>query len=178
MSKNILQIRKTGIADLEELQRLSRQTFVDAFGTVNTDEDMQSYLSEKFNTEKLREELLNPGSEFYFALMESMVIGYLKINTGNVQTELRDPRGVEIERIYVLRTHQGKQVGQQLLDFALQLARARKAGYVWLGVWEKNEGAIRFYQRNGFIAFNKHSFFLGLDKQTDIMMKYEIHEKS
>ena len=178
MMKQTIQIRKAVIEDIKELQQLSRQTFIETrFASANTEEDMQSYLSENFNSEKLQTELANPKSGFYFAILEGNVVGYLKINTGEVQTELRDSQGLEIERIYVLRAHQGKQIGQHLLDFTLQFARKWKAEYVWLGVWEKNVGAIRFYQKNGFIAFGEHSFFLGSDKQTDIMMKRRIDDE-
>ena len=47
-------------------------------------------------------------------------------------------------------------------------------GYVWLGVWEENPRAIRFYEKNGFVAFDKHIFRLGDDEQTDIMMKKKL----
>ena len=43
--------------------------------------------------------------------------------------------------------------------------------YVWLGVWEQNPRAIRFYEKNGFVPFDTHVFILGEDKQTDILMK-------
>ena len=44
------------------------------------------------------------------------------------------------------------------------------------GVWEENQKAIKFYKKNGFIQFDKHSFILGNDQQTDIMMKLELGE--
>jgi len=42
---------------------------------------------------------------------------------------------------------------------------------VWLGVWEENPRAIKFYKKNGFVEFDKHTFVLGEDEQTDILMK-------
>ena len=53
----------------------------------------------------------------------------------------------------------------------MQLAKDKQVDYVWLGVWEKNPRAIRFYQKNGFVEFDQHIFKLGSDEQTDIMMK-------
>lgn len=78
---------------------------------------------------------------------------------------------MEIERTYVLRSHHGKKVGQLLYNQALDVALNNKAEYLWLGVWEQNPRAIRFYEKNGFVAFDKHIFKLGADEQTDIMMK-------
>lgn len=68
----------------------------------------------------------------------------------------------------------GKKVGQLLYDFAIQLAQSNSGAYVWLGVWEENRRAIAFYQKDGFIAFDKHVFKLGKDEQTDIMMRKEL----
>jgi ribosomal protein S18 acetylase RimI-like enzyme len=105
------------------------------------------------------------------------VIGYLKLNFGQSQTELQDNRALEIERIYVLKEFHGKSVGQLLYAKASQIARQKRADYVWLGVWEENPRAISFYKKNGFIEFDKHVFLLGKDEQTDIMMKLKLNDE-
>jgi ribosomal protein S18 acetylase RimI-like enzyme len=132
---------------------------------------MKAYLEEELSLEKLTAELTNPNAEFYFAELDDVVIGYLKLNFGASQTELKDEKALEIERIYALKEFHGKKVGQLLYEQALRIARQRKADYIWLGVWEENSRAIHFYQKNGFVAFDKHIFKLGNDEQTDIMMK-------
>lgn len=38
----------------------------------------------------------------------------------------------------------------------------------------KNPRAIRFYEKNGFTAFDKHIFKMGNDEKVDIMMKKEL----
>ena len=132
---------------------------------------MRKYLNEGFSIEKLTAELKNENSVFYFALSENNIIGYLKINFGVSQTELNDEKALEIERIYVSKEYHGKKVGQVLYDKAIQIANESNVNYVWLGVWEENQRAIRFYEKNGFVEFDKHIFNLGNDEQTDIMMK-------
>lgn len=132
---------------------------------------MVKYLEEGFSTEKLTRELNDESSQFYFALLDNQVIGYLKLNTGLSQTELQNDKALEIERIYVLGAYHGKKVGQLLYNKAIDIAERLNAEYVWLGVWEENTKAIRFYEKNGFTAFDKHVFWLGDDEQTDIMMK-------
>ena len=135
---------------------------------------MTKYLEEGFSLEKLTSEVADPNSEFYFALIENNVIGYLKLNFGASQTELKDDKALEIERIYVLKEFHGKKVGQFLYDKAIQIAKQANAAYVWLGVWEENPRAISFYKKNGFVEFDKHIFVLGDDEQTDIMMKLQL----
>lgn len=172
-----IEIKKVSIDEIDQLQKIGRQTFFETFSSNNTEEDMKNYLEHKFSFEKLTAELNDQGSEFYFATLDRNVIGYLKINFGQSQTELQDSRAVEIERIYVLQDFHGKNVGQLLYNRSLEIARQKNADYIWLGVWEKNPRAIRFYEKNGFVEFDKHIFKLGNDEQTDIMMKLPMKGK-
>lgn len=169
-----MEIRKVTLNDIEQLQQIGRQTFSETFSSSNTEENMTTYLEEGFSNEKLIEELNNESSEFYFALSENELVGYLKINFGQSQTELQDDTALEIERIYVLKEFHGKKVGQVLYEKAIEIAKQKNAHYVWLGVWEENPRAISFYKKNGFVEFDKHIFKLGDDEQIDIMMKLNL----
>lgn len=169
-----MQVSRINISDIKTLQELSRQTYYDTFAGDNTPENMQSYLDKSFNEQQLSTELNNPDSAFYFAMTDNKAVGYLKLNFGPAQTELQDHNAIEIERIYVLKDFHGQKVGQLLLEKAVEIAIEKQAGYVWLGVWEKNLKAMKFYEKNGFIPFGSHIFRLGDDEQTDIMMKLKL----
>lgn len=169
-----IEIKKISLADLGELQNIGRQTFYETFAHRNTEDDIQLYLDEKFSSARLETELIDPDSEFYFVTSDDRTIGYLKLNFGQSQTELKDDKALEIERIYVLTEFHGKQVGQILYNKAIEVARQKNSDYVWLGVWEENPRAINFYKKNGFEEFDKHIFILGSDEQTDIMMKLKL----
>ena len=169
-----MKIRKINIDDLEALRNLSIQTFMETFEEVNTEEDMQKYLDENLSIEKLKTELENPNSEFYFGENNDEILGYLKLNFKDAQTEKLAENHFEIERIYVLKTFLGQKIGQILFDNALEIGRKKNLEYVWLGVWEENHRAIRFYGKNGFEIFGKHDFVLGEDVQTDLLMKMKI----
>ncbi len=136
---------------------------------------MERYLEESFSPERLTHELTNSGAELYLATLGDEVVGYLKVNFGEAQTELQDSKAVEIERIYVSNAFHGNKVGQVLYEKALHIAQERKADYLWLGVWEKNLRAIAFYQKNGFVEFGQHIFKLGDDEQTDLMMRLQLN---
>lgn len=171
-----INIRKVTLNDIDQLQKIGRQTFSETFSGDNSEEDMKKYLDEHFSIEKLTNELQNPDSEFYFAVLDNTVIGYLKLNFGESQTELKDNKALEIERIYVPKEYHGQSVGQVLYEKAIQVARHKEVDYVWLGVWEENHRALRFYKKNGFAEFDKHIFRLGNDEQTDIMMKLPLKD--
>ena len=172
--KNIT-VQKVTLNNIKQLQEIGRKTFYETFAGSNTEEDMQKYLDESFAETKLTEELTDPNSEFYFAKIEDKIIGYLKVNFGASQTELKDNKALEIERIYVPKEFHGKKVGQILYDKAIEIAEQHNSDYVWLGVWEENPRAINFYKKNGFVEFDKHIFKLGNDEQTDIMMKLKLN---
>lgn len=167
-------IKKVTLDDIDQLQKIGRQTFYETFSAGNTEENMTKYLNEGFSIDKLTTELNDKNAEFYFATHNDNVIGYLKLNFGKSQTELQDDKGLEIERIYVLKNFHGKSVGQLLYDKAIEVARQKNSDFVWLGVWEENPRAINFYKKNGFVEFDKHIFKLGEDEQTDIMMKLKL----
>jgi len=169
-------VKRVMLNDIEQLQKIGRQTFYETFSAANSEENMSKYLDEEFSIEKLTTELKDNNSEFYFATLDDDVIGYLKLNFGQSQTEIKDDKAIEIERIYVLRSFHGKSVGQILYDRAMHIARLRNADFVWLGVWEENPRAINFYKKNGFVEFDKHVFKLGNDEQTDIMMKLQLND--
>ncbi|MEZ5172658.1 MAG: GNAT family N-acetyltransferase [Bacteroidia bacterium] len=156
------------------MKQISEITFIETFAEENTESDMTAYLNKELSIEKLSLELKNKDSAFYFAVRKSQVIGYLKVNLGSSQTEEVHKNSLEIERVYVLKEFHGMHVGRMLLEKAIELANSQNSEFVWLGVWEKNHKAIRFYEKNGFKPFDKHIFRLGEDEQTDIMMKLDL----
>lgn len=165
---------KATINDLHPLQQISKETFFETFAEGNTEADMNKYLEDSFNEDKLKNELNNPDSLFFIAWEDENAVGYLKVNSRSAQTEQQEIDALEIERIYVKSSHHGKKVGQLLYEKAMQIAEQQHNSYVWLGVWEKNQRAIRFYEKNGFLAFDQHIFKMGDDEQIDIMMKKEL----
>lgn len=169
-----IQIKKITLDNLEQLQKISRQTFIETFAQFNSKENMEKYLYESLSFEQLKLELENEFSDFYFAYNDSEVIGYLKINRGEAQTEKKEDNSLEIERIYVLEKFQGRRVGQILFQKAVEIAQSLQMDFIWLGVWEKNEKAIQFYLKNGFEVFDKHIFKLGVDLQTDLLMRLKL----
>lgn len=169
-----IEIRRVLPSEVKELQAIARQTFSEAFSSTNDADNMEKYLREGFSSEKLSAELNNQDSEFYFATFGNTIIGYLKLNFGKSQTDLKDMNAMEIERIYVLKEFYGKNVGQWFYQKAVVAAKQAGVNCIWLGVWEKNPRAIKFYKKNGFVEFDKHIFKLGNEEQTDIMMKLPV----
>lgn len=169
-----LTFRKCTGPDLETLATISKETFVDAFEKDNDPDDFQEYIKKAFALDKLALELNNEESLFYFVHEDNLLVGYFKLNVGSAQTDVHDPDAIEIERIYVLAAHQGRNIGERMLREIIKMAREMGKCYVWLGVWEHNTKAIRFYQRHHFKKFGEHPYYIGNDKQTDWLLRLDL----
>ncbi|WP_208589877.1 GNAT family N-acetyltransferase [Gracilibacillus suaedae] len=166
-----INIRQCTFEDLYKLQELSSETFNETFKHQNSPENMNAYLEKAFNLKQLEKELSNVFSQFYFVYFHNEIAGYLKINTNDAQSEEMDDDSLEIERIYIKSKFQKLGLGKHLLDKAVELAIAKNKKIIWLGVWEKNENAIAFYKRMGFVQTGIHSFYMGDEEQTDFIMR-------
>jgi len=171
----MISIRQCVKDDVPVLVALGIQTFKETFEEVNTSENMNLYLSGSFTHDRVSEELEETGAVFFIAEAESEPVGYAKVRTSRRPDELNNTRAIEIERLYVKKSSIGKGIGKMLMENCL--THARQDGYevVWLGVWEHNVRAIRFYTHWGFKKFGQHVFMLGNDVQTDYLFSKELN---
>ena len=166
-----MKIAIAGLSEIEELQSVSKKTFSETFADQNSKENLELFLSKAYSLEALSSELSNPDSTFYLLYDNNKLYGYMKINRRSAQTEYQGDEAMEIERIYVTKDAQGHGYGKALLIKAIELSKSENLPLLWLGVWEKNVSAIRFYEKNGFTPFGEHTFILGTDPQRDVLMK-------
>lgn len=169
-----IEIRVAQKSDLGELLPMARKAFLEAFTEGNKMENVKTYLDKAFTVSQISDELADPASTFFIAMENEKVIGYSKVNLTPAQTDIHDPESLEIARLYVLEQYLGKGLGQALLDQALAFGTLNNKLYVWLGVWEQNPRAIRFYKKNGFVKFGTHPFPFGDEMQTDWLMRRDL----
>lgn len=168
-------LRRAAIADLGPLRELSIRTFRETYASYNTEEDMDQYLARHFSRAQMTAELNNPDCHFYIAFLEKTPVAYTKLNFGMAQTDLKEATGAEVERIYVEQAYHRQKIGNFLLAHAVDVFKQSGMHYAWLGVWERNEKAIRFYEQYGFRKAGTHVFTLGDDDQTDYIMRLELY---
>lgn len=165
-----IKTKKCKREDLEILQEISIETFNDTFKNQNSPENMKAYLEKAFNAKQLEEELSTRSSQFFFVYYNEEVAGYLKVNTNEAQSEEMGDESLEIERIYIKNKFQKHGIGKYLLNKAVEIAMEHNKKKVWLGVWERNENALAFYKKMGFVHTDSHSFYMGEEEQTDFVM--------
>ncbi len=170
-----LKIRTCTKKDLPTLCHISKKTFADAFEHLNKPGDFQLFIESAFTMEKIGKELEHPNSFFFFVYDDETLVGYFKLNEYGAQSDVHDPNAIELERIYVLEGFQGRNIGRFMLEATIKFAKERNMVSVWLGVWDENVHAIRFYERYGFKKFGRHSFWVGNDEQTDVLMRLPLN---
>lgn len=165
---SLITIRYAVPADAELIADMSRTSFYEAFVKNNTKEDMDIFMNEQFTREELMKEVELSEGIFIVASIDDEPVGYARLR---VKNHLAHEQAIEIARIYALEKAIGKGVGKALMQECINKANQLQMKSIWLGVWEKNERAIAFYQRWGFERFGEHGFLLGTDLQTDWLMK-------
>jgi len=174
VNRPIPELRKATLSDLPELLELAQTSFLQAFTEGNKPENVKAYLAEAFTVEQLTKELQEPASTFLVASVEGELVGYIKLNLADAQADVQDPTSVEVARLYTLEKAWGTGLGQLLLDAAFAFARQEGKTWLWLGVWEHNARAIRFYEKNGLRIFGSHPFPFGDEIQNDWLMRVEL----
>lgn len=173
-----IHFRKCILSDLNELVAISKTTFVEAFEKDNDPTDFKVYIDVAFATATIKKQLENIDSTFYFVFKDAILVGYFKLNVNKAQTDIKADDSIELERIYVLKEYQGKQIGKRMLQYAINSAKEQKKANIWLGVWENNVDAIRFYEKYGFEKFDTHPYYIGDDKQTDWLMRFDLNQQA
>ena len=157
--------------DSRLIAELARQTFHDSFAADNGAADMQAYLDAAFGEAIQASELADPASTFLIAEMRGAAVGYARLIIEPCPPFIRCENPIHLQRIYAIRECIGRGVGPALMAACIDIARKRGCGGIWLGVWERNLRAIRFYRKWGFTAAGTLPFQLGSDRQTDQILQ-------
>jgi diamine N-acetyltransferase len=166
-----LSVRYATGADRYLLAEAGRRLFEAAFAQDNRAEDMQAYLEQAFSPEIQASELADPAAVTFVAVIEGNFAGYARLKEGRPGVEIGGMRPVELVRIYAEREYMGHGIGSALMQFSLEECARRGWDTIWLGVWERNPRAIRFYEKWGFLVAGQQIFKLGKDLQTDLVMQ-------
>jgi diamine N-acetyltransferase len=171
-----LQFRQATESDIETLRVFARDVFVETFSSRNSAENMAQYLNEAFTLKKIREEVLDSSNVFVLAEYQQTVIAYYKITTAfdkadpSLPAELLEKPSILLERFYVDFAWHGTHVAKQMMQHCMDLVTSLNKEYIWLGVWEENIRAQKFYQKWNFEIVGSHPFLVGDEVQTDYWM--------
>ncbi len=170
----MIEIRPIKSWEISLLRQMAIDTQLEAFGELNTPENMEAFIQKTFKMDQLTNECKEPGSIYYMAWDGEQPAGFLRLRANPEAEKHLGKNAIELQRIYVLKKFLGKKIGFQLIQTALAHARKNKFEWIWLGVWEKNPKAYAFYKRLGFERFSEHIFWMGPEPQTDWLLKLKL----
>lgn len=159
------------------LKEIGLRTFSEAYQHLNTKNNFEGYIRKAFAVDRLLYELKSEESFFYFVFYENKIVGYLKLNIGESQTEDHCINCLEVERIYLGANFKRRGFGSKMIQFAVDKAKQLNKSKIWLGVWKKNPTAINFYKSQGFVEVGNHVFKFGDEEQIDIIFEKSLNCK-
>ncbi|MDX2284239.1 MAG: GNAT family N-acetyltransferase [Bacteroidia bacterium] len=163
-----LSLRRCGSADAAMLSAFSRATFAQAFASQNDPEALEAYMSRAFAPVQLLGELEDPAVLFFcWEDAAGAPAGYAKLARSSGSQ-------MELSRFYTERSWQGSGLAQQMMAHCLHTARSAGCSRIWLGVWQENPRAIRFYEKCGFRITGVMTFLMGAEAQQDWKMEREL----
>lgn len=172
MNGTELKIRRGKVEDAETLAPLAVKIFNDTFAAnpLNKPEDMRAYIAEFMSVESFRADLADVLSRFFIAETGGRMIGYTKLREHSTEECIADENPIELNRLYVAHEFHGRGIAEKLMNECFEIARLKNYRTMWLGVWEFNFRAQKFYEKLGFAKVGTHVFQLGTDAQTDWVM--------
>lgn len=165
-----MQLRRATVADAVALSVFARRVFADTFAADNDPTDMAVYLDLAFSPERQGEALAAADRVCLLAEERGETVGYALLRDHRVHVDVQAAHPVELERFYVDHAWHGRGVAAMLMTESVTIARDMGGDVLWLGVWERNARAIRFYEKQGFKDVGTQTFVLGADVQTDCVM--------
>lgn len=128
---------------------------------------MRAYLQQAFALPTLEAELVEQTIIYLLDHEDEVTNGYAKLNTATREHCVTGTKPIELVRLYARANHTGQGIGSRLLEACFDAARTERHDVIWLGVWEFNPRAVKFYERWGFERVGAHTFHLGSDAQVD-----------
>lgn len=173
----MISVREANLSDVEPMRQVAIHSYVTTFAEFNTPENMQAFLEEAYNIDQLKKEFYEPGSALLLAFNAERIIGFARLRENKEAESYLGKNTLELQRLYIDPDFQNQKVGKILMQHSLDYARAKEKEWMWLGVWERNFKAQRFYANWGFEKFSEHVFYMGDDPQIDWLLKKKLAEE-
>jgi diamine N-acetyltransferase len=169
-----IQIKRATPNDAEVVALLARITFQEAFGYVWTDKQVfRKYLDTTFSVDKIRSSIQKENNIFFMGYIDGFPAGYVKMKLYSPYKTLSDSKPSQLQKIYVLNEFIGHKIGEKLQNAVFEEIEKQSIQTLWLAVWDKNEKAIRFYEKHGFFKESQYHFdFETLGFDYHIMVKH------
>lgn len=163
--------RDATVADAQALSDLARETFVATFGALYPVADLKHYIAHTYGRELQAAEIADASMVHRLAEHNGALVGYARAGAYKLPFDNGDRSAFELHRLYVRDDVKGKGVAAALMDWTHQQALAAGAADLFLGVYQGNERAQRFYTRYGFEIVGEYLFSVGATRDPEYIMR-------
>ena len=170
LAENI-SIRRATVDDAVLISVLASTTFYEAYFEQDESANLAGYIHESFEIKTIRSEIEDPRSTFFLIFLDGKVVGYAKLIDDSTTDGVADGRVVELKRIYLVERVWGTGIGDKLVTYCIETAKNRGFAAIWLGVWEENTRAQKFYTKYGFYKVGTVTFPYGDVDGTNLVLE-------
>jgi diamine N-acetyltransferase len=156
-----ISIKQAETVDAKLISVLGSVSFYEAYFEQDTAHDLANYIHESFELNKIRAEIEDKNAAFFIIYLDQKAVGYAKLREGSKADCIKSKNSIELQRIYTIERVYGKGIGEILLKHCLEIAKQRGFETLWLGVWEENIRAQKFYAKHGFKRVGEITFPYG-----------------
>ena len=157
-------IRQAGREDIARLAALADHVFRHAYSFALLPGDLEAHIERFLSAASFVQALER--CVILVAERNRQMVGFTQF--GPTREETAGPDDRELIRLYVHPGHQNQKIGSSLLQAALDHSTMAAAPRVFVEVWEKNQGALRLYERFGFEPFGARKFEVASGAPTDL----------
>ena len=131
-------------SDIPLLRALAHEIWTTSYTKMLSAEQIEYMLNWMYSEEGVQWELIRMGDE---------TIGYIAVTP--------EEEKLKLNKLYLLRTIQGKGLGQQALAHVIDYARQSGYKSLYLTVNQRNYNAIKAYEKAGFVRTEFKIFDIG-----------------
>lgn len=164
-------IRRATPADADALSRIGIRTFVDTFGHLYSQEDLQAFLDESHPPAAYARYLADPAYAVWLLEDDGGVRGYALAGPNGLPHPDAAAADGELKRLYVDRDLHNGGWGGRLFAEALAWLERDGPRTLWISVWSENHGAQRFYARHGFAFAGEYEYPVGAQRDREFMFR-------
>jgi diamine N-acetyltransferase len=161
----MIALKEAGIEMIPLIQELAEITWADAYAAILSPRQMRYMLDLFYSVSSLTNQIEVEGHCFILAMEEEIPSGFSSFSpkalmAADGQPARLSPDTYRLHKLYVHPLHQGKGIGKIMLDHIVSSITQNGAKQLELNV-NRNNKAIRFYERYGFIISRHEDIHIG-----------------
>ena len=166
-------VRRAQPADAASLALLGAATFLESYAHLLPAADILAHTAKQHAASHYARWLDDARTACWMAEHETggAPLGYAVATPPDLPLEGLGAGDLEIRRIYVLHRYQGIGLGRRLMQSVDAHAAAIGASRLLLGVYSRNEAALAFYARLGFVRAGTRQFRVGANDYFDYILQ-------